>query len=151
MKALGNVIFVDVDNLYIVDDKIDIPLLRKRVKAIKKLKKTTYWFGNTFTAKVVSQNNIDIDILDIEIETNSSDHNLINYMIKTKGKNLMVISADNILCKLAMFLNPMKTVGFARFQKYTNEMYEVQVGYDFKSREQLMNFMKSLSLYMKRY
>lgn len=148
MKPKG-VVFVDVDNLYIINNRVNVPILKSRINEIKAMQARTYWFGNTFTEGVVKKNNIDINMITSEIESNSADHNLIKYITRTKNKNILVITSDSTLQKLAIFLNPEKNIRVGKFVK--NELTYVTVDYNFKNRERLLRFMQSLALYIKRY
>ena len=143
------VVFVDVDNLYIINNHVNAPVLKARVNAVKALSARTHWFGNTFTEGIVKKYKIDIDMIESAIEANSADHNIINQITKTKNKNILVITGDSTLQRLAAFLNPDKNIRFSKFEK--NELTPVTVDYNFKDRERLLRFMQSLSLYMKRY
>lgn len=148
MRPRG-VVFVDTDNLYIINNKVNVPILKKRISEIKGMNYRTYWFGNKFTEGVIKKNNIDINMITSEIESNSADHNLIKYITRTKNTNILVITSDSTLQKLAIFLNPNKIVRVAKFEK--NELIPVAVDYNFKNRERLLVFLQSLALYMKRY
>lgn len=143
------VVFVDVDNLYIINNHVNVPVLKARVNAVKALNARTHWFGNTFTNGVVKKHKIDIDMIESAIESNSADHNLINYITKTKNKNILVVTGDSTLQRLAAFMNPNKNIRFAKFER--NELISTDVDYNFKDRERLLRFLESLALYMRRY
>lgn len=148
-KGFPGVVFVDVDNLYIINNHVNVKVLKARVERIKQLNCRTYWFGNDYTDKIVRKYKVDIDMINSKIETNSADHNLINYMLKTKNPNALVITGDNTLCKLAAFINEDKKVRFAKF--VSNDLVPVDVDYNFKTREHLLKFVQSLALYLNRF
>lgn len=142
-------IYVDVDNLYIVNNKIDIEILRQRITSIKSLNMKTHWYGNTFTQKILSKYDIDIDLIDSNVEVNSADHNIIHDITRVKYKNITVITGDITLCRIALYLNPQKNIAFHKF--YQNSLQRFFVDFSFKTREHLDKFLRSLILYMKRF
>ena len=146
---MKRVVFVDLDNLYIINNHVNVKVLKARVERIKQLKCRTYWFGNDYTRKIIQKYKVDIDMIDSKIETNSADHNLINHMMRNKNPNSLVITGDTTLSKLAAFINEDKKVSVAKFVR--NDLVPVDIDYNFKTREHLMKFIQSLALYLNRY
>jgi len=142
-------IYVDLDNLYIVNNKIDVDVMRQRINNIKSLNMKTHWYGNMYTQKIVNKYDIDIDLISSNVAVNSADHNIINDMTRAKNKNVSIITSDLTLCRIALYLNPDKNIAFYRF--YQNSLQRFFVDFSFKTREHLDKFLKSLILYMKRF
>lgn len=146
---MKRVVFVDLDNLYIINNRVNVPILKSRIEEIKKMKSKIYWFGNTFTSNIVQKNDIKINVIDTAIEVNSSDHKLINNIQRSQAKKIMLISSDMTLARIALYLNPDKTISFQRFTN--NRLEEFHVDYKFENRKHLTKFMESLALYIKRF
>lgn len=146
---MKRVVFVDVDNLYIINNRVNVPILKRRIDEIKKFKSRIYWFGNTFTSNIIHKYDIKIDIIDTAIEVNSADHRLINQILRTKNKKITIISGDMTLARVALYLNPDKDISFKKFTQNTLEEFDVD--YKFNNRDQVTKFMQSLALYIERF
>lgn len=142
-------IFVDVDNLYIINNKVNVNILKERVKMIKNMNGRKFWYGNTFTGDIVRNNKIDIDMVNSKIETNSADHNIIHTITTMKDKHIYLISKDMTLCRLAKFLNQDKNIKFIKITSRNVE--EFQVDFNFKKPQSLDKFLESLALYKQRF
>ncbi len=143
------IVLVDLDNLYIINNHVNVKVLKARVDKIKQINSKTYWFGNEYTHNIVQKYKVDVDLIHSKIETNSADHNLINYMEKSNNPNALIITGDSTLCKLAAFINSKKKLTFAKFS--SDELIPVDVDYNFKTREHLLKFVQSLALYANRF
>lgn len=146
---VGTRVYVDLDNLYIINNRVDVHMLRKRVAAIQALGLKTVWFGNTFTSGVVRKNKIGIDVVESPVEANSSDHSLVRMLCRSGSKNALVVSADVTLCRVATYLCPGQRLAFARFRQYDLEAFDVD--FCFKGRDDLAKFIGSLVMYANRY
>lgn len=148
-------VFVDLDNLYIIDDKVRPKVLSKRLGILKKMMggSTMVFFGNQFTQSLLEQYDLlhGIKFLVTDIEANSADHNLINTITKNKSlKKVIVVSGDKTLCRLALFLNPRKHILFLNFNEH-DKVVKSTIDFCFHKRIALEKFMKSASLYSTRY
>jgi hypothetical protein len=84
----ATILYVDVDNLYIQNNKISIPLLKKRVAAIngfakknKIMASNVHWFGNAFTADIITSNGVRIPpehFITTNIDKDTADHMIIH-------------------------------------------------------------------------
>ena len=142
-------IFVDVDNLYIINNKVNVNVLKERIKLLKGTPGKKLWFGNTFTANLVRSSMIDIDIIDSKIETNSADHNIINKITTMQDKQIYLVSRDITLCRLAKFLNEDKHIKFMKISGKNLQQFDVD--FNFKKKENLVKFLESLALYHHRF
>lgn len=103
-KAVSK-LYVDVDNLYIKDNKVSIPLLHARIHAIHTFAKdhkissaNIHWFGNTFTAEIIRSNGIrGIPVekfIITHIDKDTADHMIIHTInMHVEKKNLSRLNA----------------------------------------------------------
>lgn len=146
-------IYVDLDNLYIINNKVSPTTLLLRVKALLKLfGARVHFYGNSFTQGLLQKRGV-YDTLNFhvsDIETNSADHNLIHMITRSKSKRIVVVSSDMTLCRLAKYLHPLKSFMFLKFTD-DNMLVKMTVDFQFQHKHQLDKFMTSLDLYHTRY
>lgn len=141
---------IDLDNLYIINNKVNIKALRRRIAYLKSVTKKIYWFGNAFTADLVQKYNIEIDVISTKVEVNSADHTLINFIGKLQARKVQIVSGDTTLQRIAKFLYPDRNLTFARFTDH-HILETVTVDFKFKTKKQLEKFVISLRLYAQRF
>lgn len=146
--------YVDVDNLYIINNKVNQHTLIHRVNTILTRfsgSHDIYFFGNSFTQNVLSKYGILMNNFYVsDIEANSADHNMIHSILKTKHKNITIITGDMTLCRTALYIHRSKNISFLKFDE-THDLHNLEVDFKFARIEQLDKFVKSLALYSVRY
>lgn len=146
--------YVDVDNLYIINNKVNQHTLMHRVNHILTTfsgSHDIYFFGNSFTQNVLSKYGILMNNFYVsDIEANSADHNMIDSIFKTKDKNVTIITGDMTLCRIALYIHRSKNISFLKFDE-SHDLHSLEVDFKFARREQLDKFIKSFALYSVRY
>lgn len=150
-------IFIDLDNLYIINNKVSPKTLITRVKTLisvfGKHKCDVSFFGNSFTEGLLNKYKLlhHVKFYASDIETNSADHNLIHSIGKVKDKKIIVVSSDLTLCRIARYMYGERlALAFVRFNA-ENVLEAFVVDFKFNRKEHLDKFMKSLALYNTRY
>lgn len=148
-------VYVDVDNIYIIRNKVNPKILLKRVQHIVHRyghkSNSCMFFGNSFTHNILKEYGIieatGINFFSSDIEANSADHNLIH---RIRGKQATIITGDMTLCRIAKFVHPKKDIKCMTFLD-DNKLHPLEVDFAFKRREHLDKFVKSLEMYSVRY
>jgi hypothetical protein len=150
-------VYVDLDNLYIINNKVSPKTLIARVKAIltifRQYKCVISFYGNSFTKGLLDKYELSdqVNFYASDIETNSADHNLINALGNYKVKRNIIISGDMTLCRIARYIHgENKQLAFVRFDA-ANKLETFPVDFKFVRKEHLDKFIKSLALYNTRY
>lgn len=144
-------LYVDLDNIYIVNKKPNITLLKKRVMKIKTLNIPVKYFGNTYTWNIVKQNKIRLNMTISDIAKNSADHSMLNSILRDNTNNVFILTYDVTLGRLASYLVKNKNVKLAQFDDADDEIYVHDIDFQFKRRKDLSKFLDSLELYKLRY
>jgi hypothetical protein len=158
MKIL-NVVLVDLDNLYIVNNRVNVDILKTRLDHIKTFatkapRAKILYYGNTATLSVITKLNLGIDLRSSTIEKNSADHNIINDLKMFFGvQKLTIITHDKTLARLAKFMaHSSQKIHFMGFDKTTQELAPFDiVSTCFAKRIDLIKFIESYNLYKRRY
>ena len=149
-----SIILVDLDNLYIINNKVNIPILLKRKEMIEKIENIkVIWFCNKKTAKLMKDENIIFTNLKISnIINDSADHNLINYINKYKKNNkFTIITNDKTLMRVLYFIKKDKNIEFLSFVGKKIEKITNKINLCFKNKIDLDKFLTSYNLYKSRY
>ena len=146
---------VDLDNIYIINNKVNVPKLKRRIQVVKdSLNMPIVYFGNEFTKRILLENEIKVKMTTTPVLKDSADHSLIskiNSLVK-KHKEAHIITADVSLGNLAYFIaeKPDNLI-FHRFLKSDKlEEYDV-MKYCFKNKRTLQKFLDSYNLYKSRF
>ena len=152
-----SVFLVDVDNLYIVRNKVNIPLLTKRIAHITSTHKNVRWFGNTFTAKVIHNNDTPkIRLIISNIDKDTADHAILEYL-RRREKQLdeaYIVSNDKSLSRLAWLMFPSIKIHPVTYSSVTSTeavIAPVMNKLSFSSRVDVEKFIKSYTLFVQRY
>lgn len=142
-------LYVDVDNIYIINKKINSKLLRRRIKVIEGLDVHVKYFGNSYTANILKRHNINIDMSVSDVAKNSADHSLLHAIYMSDYKKIYILSSDMTLVRLAYFMFPNKIVQQAQFEN-DGAVYLDTIDLNFNHKD-LHKFIESLELYKSRY
>lgn len=149
---MSKVILVDLDNIYIKDEKPSVSLLQDRLEVIAKFCKNYICFGNVYTKDFLKSNNIKVPKMYIsKIMNDSADHMIIHklgYYLNNYAK-VSVVTNDKTLIKLAGFIHK-KPITFYVFNNLDLVPLNAQE-LCFKEKEQLQKFITSYNLYKIRY
>ena len=148
-------VVVDLDNLYIINNKVSPKTLISRVKILINMFSnfTISFFGNSYTQGLLDKFNLSehVKFYSSDIETNSADHNLINYIGKMRDKKIIVVSSDVTLCRIARYIHEgSKQIAFIKFDA-ANNLGTFPIDFKFNRKEHLEKFITSLALYNTRY
>lgn len=151
---MRHIVLVDLDNLYIINNKVSVTKLKNRLSAIAHLRLPTKYFGNRFTKHLLMHNKIPLRMYTTEVQKDSADHALIHFLkgFEDKYDVLHIVSNDMVLAKLAYFLSdhPDKL----RFHKVSSNdlvsAYNIH-NYCFKHKLELQKFLDSYNLYKARF
>ena len=140
-------LLVDLDNIYIINNKSNISILKKRLEQLEKIDNNIIFFGNEYTADFIKANNLKIKVNISKYNgKDSCDHELIHYAIKKKY-NISIVTNDKILQKLAFYLSK-NQIMFYEYIK--NKLIKKKV--DLKLDKEIMTlFIKSYELYKTRF
>jgi rRNA-processing protein FCF1 len=151
---MSNVILVDLDNLYIINDKINIPILLKRKEMIENVSHSKIiWFCNKVTSKLMKDEKIIFKNLKISnVKNDSADHNLMNYLEKHKNtKKFTVVTNDKTLMRVLYFIHKSKNIEFLSFKGKKIEKITNKINICFEKQIDLEKFLTSYNLYKSRY
>lgn len=151
-------VYVDLDNLYIINNKVSPKTLLERVSYIMKTYGNTghklMFFGNSFTQGILHKYGLlqgsRMKFFVSEIEANSADHNLIFHISRSKSRRVIIITGDMTLCRIAKYVYTKKDVTCMKFSD-DHMLHPFEVDFRFARREQLDKFLNSLALYSVRY
>ena len=80
-------LLIDLDNIYIINNKPDLNILNKRLKRLQKLDTDIKYFGNQYTFDYIKSHKIPIKVkVSKYTGKDASDHELVNYGLKHKNK-----------------------------------------------------------------
>lgn len=158
-------IVVDLDNLYIVNDKVSMDVLESRLEAIRKLAtehnvKKVYWFGNSHTFRIMQAHpslvkRFDIQLTVSDVAKDTADHALLHFVVnRSRSKPVYVVSNDASISNLVWYISSTKRQVFrVMFTTPFIDVPEVLLlsNVCFASRGALRKFFHSLRLYAMRY
>jgi len=149
-------ILVDVDNLFIVRDKVDAKLLVHRIRELRALRKPIQWFGNTFTARVVhAQPDLqDISIIITNKAKDTADHAILAYLHKSPIKTAWIVSNDKALAKAAWYLYPhihIHPVLYKTSKSITPTFMDRLESVTFRTQSEMGKFLLSIEGFTERY
>ena len=149
-------ILVDVDNLYIVEQKVNPTLLKKRMMYLIDLKRPIMWFGNAFTAKVLQGvkelSHINMTITNKDKDT--ADHAILAYLSASPHKIAHIVSNDKALAAAAWYLCPytkIRMMTYAKPTTITPAISDVITKVEFKRQSDVQKLMLSLQRFTERY
>lgn len=150
-----HIVLVDLDNLYIINNKVNVVKLKTRLNSIVNMKLPTKYFGNKFTKHILTHNKIPLKMHTTEIQKDSADHAMIHSLkqLQTKYDVVHIVSNDMVLAKLAYFLSehPDKLI-FHNILKSNDRVSTFNIeNYCFKHKLELQKFLDSYNLYKARF
>lgn len=152
-----SICLVDVDNLYIVGNKVNIPLLTKRIAHISDKHKNVRWFGNAFTAKVLGKyDSPKIRMIISNIDKDTADHAILEYLRRREKyiQEAYIISNDKSLSRLAWSMFPsikIHPVTYATMTSTEPIIGPAVTKLIFSSRADVDKFIQSYTLFVQRY
>lgn len=153
-------LLVDVDNLYIVHGRINMSIFGKRIDQIKQYGKKNgmnmYWFGNTFTARLLQKHQSfnSLKLVTSHIAKDTADHAILYHVEKTRSKDVTIVSNDVSLAKVAWCLFPKKRITSLKFNGVASIDFmepEWIQNICFKRPQDVEKFVLNLNFYMERY
>lgn len=151
-------ILVDVDNLFIVHNRVNTRLLVKRIRALQKMaaKKPIHWFGNTLTATIVqAQPELqDINIITTNKAKDTADHAILSHLHMSPVKTAWIVSNDKALAKAAWYISPhvaIVPVSYKSYDSITPIIQKKLTHISFHTQSELEKFLLSIHGYAQRY
>lgn len=155
-----SIMLVDVDNLYIVHGKINMAVLTKRINVIRAYGKQRdmklYWFGNTFTGRLLQSHHAfsKLKLITSNIAKDTADHAILHQVEKSRSSEVVIVSNDASLPKVAWCLCPNKRITSLKFSGIaSSELLEPEWinGICFKRAQDVEKFVLSYNFYLERY
>lgn len=152
-----NITLVDVDNIFILDNKPSLVALSARIKHIEETHDNIVWFGNEYTSTFMNIN--DIKIRPFNKSTNhkdATDHKMLKFLKRSQKQydNVFIVTSDKTLQRLVYFLFHDAPFNLY-FQSFTStsrhKLHKVNdVDICFKTHHALKKFIESYNLMTKR-
>lgn len=156
---MKDITLVDLDNIYFIDSKPRLDVLKTRIHKIKSSLKDPTFFGNTWTENFMKEHEIDLksSFKSSKIGKDTADHDLIHFIAKLPKKTkIAIVTNDKTLQRFIYFkFSDKYDLTFYHFSPDDNADGKLKknksVGLSFDSPRDLKKFLDSYILYQKRF